>query len=48
MLSYEELKEYLIELEEALDRFDRLQVLQRLYRKAYVHGCNDSGNSVKE
>lgn len=48
MLNREQLEDYLVELEYAHDRFDRLQVLQRVYRAGYVAGCNDSNNPVKE
>ncbi len=48
MIDKKEAEDILVEIEYACDRTDRIQILQRLYRKGYVDGCNDSGNKVKE
>ncbi len=48
MLSREELGDYMMQLEYARDNIDKQQILQSIYRKGYVAGCNDSGNPVKE
>lgn len=48
MLTKQELQEYIQELRRCLDSQDQKQTIQRIYRKGYVAGCNDSKNPVKE
>lgn len=48
MLDKYEIDDFIVQLEYATDRIDKVQILQRLYREGYIAGCNDSNNSVKE
>lgn len=48
MLTKREAEELMQELEDELNKIEKMKILMRIYRRGYNQGCRDSGVDVKD